>query len=144
MELILKFNFSHSVCVYVLQLICCLIFQLVEKLHNVNFTLDDERKVFDKNGDFKDGYDVLMLMADGENRRGSVIGRYDLLQEKVLITDQDSVKPLRSTVSSKTIQQWKLSSVHICLFLCYNSVHYNSTGFSVLPILWSWFFQEGV
>ncbi|XP_041951860.1 G-protein coupled receptor family C group 6 member A-like [Alosa sapidissima] len=64
-------------------------YKLIEKLHKVNFTLDGERKFFDKNGDFEDGYDVVMLVPDGEIRQAKVFGRFALPQEKVVITEKN-------------------------------------------------------
>ncbi|XP_062407335.1 G-protein coupled receptor family C group 6 member A-like [Sardina pilchardus] len=64
-------------------------YKLIEKLHNVNFTLDGERRFFDKNGDFEDGYDVLMLVPDGQIRQVKVIGRFTLPQGKVDITEKN-------------------------------------------------------
>ncbi|XP_041951861.1 G-protein coupled receptor family C group 6 member A-like [Alosa sapidissima] len=64
-------------------------YKLVEKLHKVNFTLDGERKFFDTNGDFEDGYDVVMLVPDGEIRQAKVFGRFALPQGKVVITEKN-------------------------------------------------------
>ncbi|XP_048107085.1 uncharacterized protein LOC125299723 [Alosa alosa] len=62
---------------------------LIEKLYEGNFTLDGERKFFDKNGDFEDGYDVVMLVPAGEIRQAKVFGRFALPQGKVVITEKN-------------------------------------------------------
>ncbi|KAL2081904.1 hypothetical protein ACEWY4_021722 [Coilia grayii] len=66
-------------------------YKLVEKLRKVNFTLDGENKFFNEDGDFEDGYDVLMWVPEGESRRLEVIGRYTLQPRQAEIGPADII-----------------------------------------------------
>lgn len=69
---------------------CVLNFQLVEKLRKVNFTLDDDKeeyKYFSEDGDFEEGYDVL-LWDSGAAR---TIGKFNVHTKQVNIFSSSDI-----------------------------------------------------
>ncbi|XP_036418151.1 G-protein coupled receptor family C group 6 member A-like [Colossoma macropomum] len=50
--------------------------QLVEILHEMNFTLDNQMFSFDKFGDFKNGYDFIRWKMSGDERVPEVVGKF--------------------------------------------------------------------
>ncbi|XP_030626663.1 G-protein coupled receptor family C group 6 member A-like [Chanos chanos] len=59
--------------------------KLLQKIQEVNFTLSDQLYSFDPNGDFEDGYDMIMWGKNGEVREFIVAGKYRIKQGVVEI-----------------------------------------------------------
>ncbi|KAM7394932.1 hypothetical protein PAMA_006596 [Pampus argenteus] len=57
--------------------------KLLEELKTVKFVFDNQTYFFDKNGDFVNGYDLIMWDKDGHHRRFKRIGRYHALAEQI-------------------------------------------------------------
>lgn len=57
--------------------------QLLKELKMVKFNFDSQTYFFDKNGDFVNGYDLIMWEKDGHHRRFQRIGRYHALDEQI-------------------------------------------------------------
>ncbi|XP_031437957.1 G-protein coupled receptor family C group 6 member A-like [Clupea harengus] len=66
-------------------------FELLDKLHKVNFTLDGKRHFFNKDGDSEDGYDVIMWVPDGEHRRAEVKGSFTIQPREVVVNSHDII-----------------------------------------------------
>ncbi|KAL2081905.1 hypothetical protein ACEWY4_021723 [Coilia grayii] len=106
-------------------------YKLVEKLQKVNFTLNGENKFFNKDGDFEDGYDVLMWVPDGESRRFEVIGRYTLQQRQVEISSTNIIwtmttnntTPVSQCSSSCKPGSFKKVSEISCCYNCIKCVY---------------------
>ncbi|XP_073673084.1 olfactory receptor CB1 [Garra rufa] len=62
--------------------------QLVESMRSVNFTLDGNTYSFDENGDFKDGYDLIMWKESHNERIIEVVGKFLLKNGDVEILSQ--------------------------------------------------------
>uniref|UniRef100_A0A8C2F3N4 Olfactory receptor C family, b1 n=1 Tax=Cyprinus carpio TaxID=7962 RepID=A0A8C2F3N4_CYPCA len=50
--------------------------QLVESMRSVNFTLDGNTYSFDENGDFADGYDLIMWKENNDERFIEIVGKF--------------------------------------------------------------------
>ncbi|RXN06140.1 G- coupled receptor family C group 6 member A-like protein [Labeo rohita] len=62
--------------------------QLLESMRSVNFTLDGKTYFFDENGDFADGYDLIMWKENNDERIIEVVGKFLLKNQKVEIFSQ--------------------------------------------------------
>uniref|UniRef100_A0AAR2KUY6 Olfactory receptor C family, b1 n=1 Tax=Pygocentrus nattereri TaxID=42514 RepID=A0AAR2KUY6_PYGNA len=51
-------------------------YELLHILRKVNFTLDNQTYKFNENGDFDDGYDIMMWKKNGDERISEVVGKY--------------------------------------------------------------------
>ncbi|KAI4896675.1 hypothetical protein NFI96_026111, partial [Prochilodus magdalenae] len=60
---------------------------LVEILHSLSFTLDDEMHSFNKNGDSENGYSLMMWKTSGDERIPDVVGRFLIKNDKVEIDE---------------------------------------------------------
>ncbi|XP_070782144.1 olfactory receptor CB1 [Enoplosus armatus] len=57
--------------------------KLLKELKRVRFELDNQNFFFDENGDFVNGYDLIIWGKDGHHRRFQRIGRYHVLDERI-------------------------------------------------------------
>uniref|UniRef100_A0A8C2F1W8 Olfactory receptor C family, b1 n=1 Tax=Cyprinus carpio TaxID=7962 RepID=A0A8C2F1W8_CYPCA len=65
--------------------------QLVESMRSVNFTLDGNTYSFDENGDFADGYDLIMWKENNDERFIEIVGKFLLKNRDVeILTDNHS------------------------------------------------------
>ncbi|XP_042633253.1 G-protein coupled receptor family C group 6 member A [Cyprinus carpio] len=62
--------------------------QLVESMRSVNFTLDGNTYSFDENGDFADGYDLIMWKENNDERFIEIVGKFLLKNRDVEILSQ--------------------------------------------------------
>ncbi|XP_051951452.1 G-protein coupled receptor family C group 6 member A isoform X1 [Xyrauchen texanus] len=62
--------------------------KLVESVRSVHFTLDGTTYSFDENGDFMDGYDILMWKKTDVGRIIEVVGKFILKKGEVEINDE--------------------------------------------------------
>ncbi|XP_036418148.1 G-protein coupled receptor family C group 6 member A-like [Colossoma macropomum] len=51
-------------------------YELVDILRKVNFTLDNQTYSFNNNGDFDNGYDVMMWKKNGDEKISEVVGKF--------------------------------------------------------------------
>lgn len=65
-----------------------LFLQLLESMRSVNFTLDGKTYFFDENGDFADGYDLIMWKENNDERIIELVGKFLLKNQKVEIFSQ--------------------------------------------------------
>ncbi|XP_030626662.1 olfactory receptor CB1 [Chanos chanos] len=64
--------------------------KLLKKIREVNFPLDGQQYSFDPNGDFEDGYDLIMWGKNGDRRKFILAGRYRIKEGDVKI-DNDKI-----------------------------------------------------
>ncbi|GAA6218541.1 G-protein coupled receptor family C group 6 member A-like [Lates japonicus] len=57
--------------------------ELLKELKEVNFSFGDQNFYFDKNGDFVNGYDLVIWEMYGRHRRFHRIGRYHAVKEQI-------------------------------------------------------------
>ncbi len=57
-------------------------------MRKVNFTLDGNTYSFDENGDFTDGYDLIMWMENNDERNIEIVGKFLLKNGDVEILSQ--------------------------------------------------------
>ncbi|XP_044026022.1 G-protein coupled receptor family C group 6 member A isoform X2 [Siniperca chuatsi] len=57
--------------------------KLLKELRMVKFKFDNQNFSFDKNGDFENGYDLIMWEKDGHHRRFQRIGKYHVLDKQI-------------------------------------------------------------
>lgn len=50
--------------------------QLISILRKMNFTVDNQTYSFNKDGDFENGYDLIMWKKDGDERVLDVVGKF--------------------------------------------------------------------
>ncbi|XP_043074672.1 G-protein coupled receptor family C group 6 member A [Puntigrus tetrazona] len=62
--------------------------QLLNSMRSVNFTLDGNTYSFDENGDFADGYDLIMWRQNNDERIIEVVGKFLLKRGDVEILSQ--------------------------------------------------------
>ncbi|XDV42476.1 hypothetical protein PO909_011131 [Leuciscus waleckii] len=62
--------------------------KLLESMHSVNFTLDGTRYFFDENGDFVDGYDLIMWQEKDDERIIEIVGKFLLKKGDVEILSE--------------------------------------------------------
>lgn len=58
-------------------------FQLLKEIKKVKFKFDNQIFYFDENGDFVNGYDLILWEKYGHQRRFKRIGKYHVLGEQV-------------------------------------------------------------
>ncbi|XP_034554815.1 G-protein coupled receptor family C group 6 member A isoform X2 [Notolabrus celidotus] len=63
--------------------------QLLKELKTVKFQLDNQEFFFDENGDFLNGYDVLMWEEEGNHRRIRRIGKYHIEGERIELLEKN-------------------------------------------------------
>uniref|UniRef100_A0AAR2JEJ7 Olfactory receptor C family, b1 n=1 Tax=Pygocentrus nattereri TaxID=42514 RepID=A0AAR2JEJ7_PYGNA len=64
-----------------------LLLQLVDILRKVNFTLDNQTFSFNENGDFENGYDVMMWKQKGDEKVCEVVGKFFIKNGDVEISE---------------------------------------------------------
>lgn len=74
-------NLSAKVCFKLT--FCPFSLQLLEKLKNVHFSLDNQNFFFDNKGDFENGYDLVIWEKYGQHRQFQKIGRYQALDGEI-------------------------------------------------------------
>ncbi|KAL7871369.1 hypothetical protein SRHO_G00063520 [Serrasalmus rhombeus] len=99
--------------------------QLVDILHKVNFTLDDETYSFNQVGDFENGYDLIMWKDSGDERIPDSVGRFLIKNDKVEV-DEHKIPWANSTVPKSRCSkpcplgtQKNISSISCC-YTCTN------------------------
>ncbi len=79
---------NHDQWIILISRTLTLFLQLVESMRKVNFTLDGNTYSFDENGDFTDGYDLIMWMENNDERNIEIVGRFLLKNGDVEILSQ--------------------------------------------------------
>lgn len=82
--------------------------QLLKELKRVKFELDSESFFFDENGDFVNGYDLIIWEKDGHHRRFRRIGKYHVLDKQIELVVKDFI--WLSTANS-TVRQHRTHSI---------------------------------
>ncbi|KAG7316547.1 hypothetical protein KOW79_020088 [Hemibagrus wyckioides] len=62
--------------------------KLISILRNMNFTVDNQTYFFNKDGDFENGYDLIMWKKDGDERILDVVGKYLISNNNVDVYEQ--------------------------------------------------------
>lgn len=76
-----------------------MLFQLVDTLHEINFSLDNKTYSFNDDGDFDNGYDLIMWKNASDERIPSVVGKF-LISIKDVEVYEDNILWSNNTVSS--------------------------------------------
>lgn len=71
--------FKRTILIYILSLAL----QLLKELKKIKFEYANHNFFFDENGDFVNGYDLIMWEKDGHYRRFQRIGKYRVLDEQI-------------------------------------------------------------
>ncbi|KAK3516531.1 hypothetical protein QTP70_021742, partial [Hemibagrus guttatus] len=61
--------------------------KLISILRNMKFTVDDQTYYFNKDGDFENGYDLIMWKKNGDERILDVVGQYLISNNNVNVYD---------------------------------------------------------
>ncbi|KAK3542250.1 hypothetical protein QTP86_021465 [Hemibagrus guttatus] len=62
--------------------------KLISILRNMKFTVDDQTYYFNKNGDFENGYDLIMWKKNGDERILDVVGQYLISNNSINVYEQ--------------------------------------------------------
>ncbi|KAK2864098.1 hypothetical protein Q7C36_003252 [Tachysurus vachellii] len=62
--------------------------KLISILRNMKFTVDNQTYFFNKNGDFENGYDLIMWKKDGDEKIRDVVGKYLISTDSVSVYEQ--------------------------------------------------------
>ncbi|XP_072532711.1 G-protein coupled receptor family C group 6 member A-like [Salminus brasiliensis] len=65
--------------------------KLIDIFRKMNFTLDNQTYSFDENGDFENGYDILMWKNHGDEKISEVVGKYLIKNGEVDIDKNKTV-----------------------------------------------------
>ncbi|GAA6082656.1 G-protein coupled receptor family C group 6 member A-like [Tachysurus ichikawai] len=109
--------------------------KLVAILRTINFTLDNQTYSFNNNGDFDNGYDLIMWKNAGNGRKSSVVGKY-LISKRDVEVYENNIQWTNSTVPWSRCSEtcppgtWKSVSDVSC---CYNCTVCSEGFFSNLP-----------
>ncbi|XP_074541930.1 olfactory receptor CB1 [Halichoeres trimaculatus] len=82
--------------------------KLLQELQKVEFQLDDQDFFFNENGDFVNGYDLLMWEKDGQHRRMRTVGKYRVAGERIEL----HVQKLNWISSTNGTAPWARCSKH--------------------------------
>ncbi|KAL7888612.1 hypothetical protein AOLI_G00035860 [Acnodon oligacanthus] len=94
--------------------------QLVDILHKMSFTLDNQTYAFNRYGDFDSGYDLIMWKKSGDERVPDVVGRFLIEKGEVEIDDHkipwtNTTVPLsRCSVTCLPGTEKNISSISCC------------------------------
>ncbi|XP_023266127.1 G-protein coupled receptor family C group 6 member A-like [Seriola lalandi dorsalis] len=99
--------------------------ELLQELKKVNFTFDNQNFYFDKNGDFVNGYNLILWEKYGQYRRFRRIGKYHVLGQQVeldvgsftWLSTGNNTKP-RSRCSASCPRGWVKKILNVSC--CYN------------------------
>ncbi|XP_063078707.1 G-protein coupled receptor family C group 6 member A-like [Engraulis encrasicolus] len=124
-------------------------YQLVEKLRKVKFSLDGEMKFFNVDGDFEDGYEVVMWVPG--DRPIKTIGRYNVRRGQMNIDNSDVIwtmtpnntKPSSQCSESCKSGHFKKMTNISCCYTClpcgegtFSSILMNATNVQMELGLW--------
>ncbi|XP_051510694.1 G-protein coupled receptor family C group 6 member A-like [Myxocyprinus asiaticus] len=96
--------------------------KLVKSILSVNFTLDGTTYSFDENGDFTDGYDLLMWKKNDVGRIIDVVGKFLLKKGEVEINSELSINTITMSRCSETCRPGtvKFKGNVSCCYNCTN------------------------
>lgn len=83
--------------------------QLLKELKKVKFKLDNQNFFFDENGDFVNGYDLILWEKDGHHRRFQRIGKYHVLDKQIELNVKDFIW---LSTANTTVRQHRTHSIH--------------------------------
>ncbi|XP_071334441.1 olfactory receptor CB1 [Trachinotus anak] len=99
--------------------------KLLKKLKEVRFKLDNQNFYFDKNGDFVNGYDLIIWEKFGHHRRFKKIGKYQVLHERVEVDVESftwlstgNITKPQSRCSASCLPGWVKKILNVSC--CYN------------------------
>uniref|UniRef100_A0A672G9G3 Olfactory receptor C family, b1 n=1 Tax=Salarias fasciatus TaxID=181472 RepID=A0A672G9G3_SALFA len=74
---------NSSSCSGEIALVLLFWFQLLQELKNIRFEFENQMYFFDKNGDFVNGYDLILWEKHGSGRRLEKFGKYSILNNRI-------------------------------------------------------------
>uniref|UniRef100_A0A672FLH6 Olfactory receptor C family, b1 n=1 Tax=Salarias fasciatus TaxID=181472 RepID=A0A672FLH6_SALFA len=104
-------------------------FQLLQELKNIRFEFENQMYFFDKNGDFVNGYDLILWEKHGSGRRLEKFGKYSILNNRIELDGKEftwlsteNVSTPQSRCSESCRPGWVKKILNISC--CYTCIEY--------------------